>query len=428
MFDFKINSQLLDYLKSLLLSKKTTKIRFAFAYYISLTNGQYFFEINQFKHNNSYKSAYFNNSAKLKSEILNLDWESKSHKLVINVVKETIFEKFLSFVSPESMLESICSSQDETGKMLKYNNIHFCKFDVKNKEIDRSTIEQIFSENFMLQRTSGFCQLEFLKDLYFLKRNLFLNVDEYKNSRKEKVYSNKIENLKYHSAYEKALLEFKVKSFRKENFELFSGVVSNSSKTVSLKFNNDVVEVVRNLYLISAKLYEKYNHYYITKGDIWIEILDNESSFNRILDIHLTAGCLVECFKEHLKVIRFNRFKIEIVKIKQLIDNNEKWITSAYTNEDLSHSEFKSLREYEAMECFSHFTYQKSNRYLIVIDLRTLKSKSVYLITEPVIFSKIPDSNRFSSSDLGPNGIDNFKNNHKCNDYCREIGLRSLKE
>ena len=121
--------------------------------------------------------------------------------------------------------------------------------------------------------------------------------------------------------------------------------------------------------------------------------------------------------------------KIKIEKINRLLFDPFKILKMATflcIDEDLSKAEIKTPSEsvYEAMQCFTHFTYEKTNRSLIVIDLRTLHLRNEFIITEPVVFSTIPE--RFSSSNLGLKGIEDFKSQHKCNAYCKEIGLKAF--
>ena len=144
-----------------------------------------------------------------------------------------------------------------------------------------------------------------------------------------------------------------------------------------------------------------------------------------ILDIHFTAACLVNHFKMKnspsltINIAKINRFLFDPLNISKLA-------TFICIDEDLSKAEIKTPGEsvYEAMQCFTHFTYEKTNRALIVIDLRTLLYRNEFVITEPVVFSTIPE--RFSSSNLGLKGIEDFKCQHKCNAYCKEIGLKAL--
>jgi len=416
-FDFKKNSTLLEYFHSKIGAKNSTKIRFAIAFYIqNFINSPIYFEISQFSNYKNYKAKYIKNPNEIKSEILNLDWNKKSHKLVITLTNEIgIVDSLLNFLFPVNTNLANLSpyADDEISKQLKYQNIHFKKVDFKKNQVDQSIIDQICGEHLLCLYTTDICQEDYLKELYFLKRNLFSSISDYKSSRKDKVFPSKYDKLNDLRFYSKLYLD--CETFKKVNE--FPYVEQAKISRIVLKFNGDILEPTRNLFLTWANC--------LGANNIWIEIFEDERSLKRILDIHLTAECLVEDFNKIR--IRSLSVKINIAKIHRLLFDS-KLFTFICVDEDLSKAEIKNPSEsvFEAMECFSHFTYEKTNQNLIVIDLRTLRlSKNEFLITEPVVFSMLPE--RFSSSDLGLSGIENFKNQHKCNRHCKEIDLRPFR-
>ena len=255
------------------------------------------------------------------------------------------------------------------------------------------------------------CQEIYLKELYFLKRNLYSTYDEFKKNR---LLVKEDNSLKFFKNY--ARIYSDCETFKKKSE--FENYCLESKRKLIIKFDGDPIEITRNMFLILARTSDDKSQ----SEKIWLEILENESSLVRILDIHLTAKYLVERFKE----LKHPKLRINIAKINRL-SFGSKCIVFLCIDEDLRKAEIKNTNDRfksEAMECFTHFTYEKTNRNLICIDLRTLNFNNGLLITEPVIFSLIPE--RFSSSDLGFSGIENFKNSHKCNEYCKDIGLNKF--
>ncbi len=404
-FDLKYYADLIEYFRKKIATKNLQKTRIAIGYYY-----QRRFEINQFKDSKNFKTKILNDVIDVKADILNLDWDRKSYKLVVNIIKESIrvFDNVVNYFLPDKNVDSILSSEDTVGKQLKYENIGFRKVYIKESHIDQQVIDEILSDKFLLARTSEQTQEAYLKELYFLKRNLFLTFNEYQTSRREKVFSEKYKSFPVNY---KIPLTFEV--YEKENVS--SNIKLESSKKREFKFKGDITEPTRNLFLTLAKYY-KSTH----EGYVWVEIFDNDAMLNRILDIHLTAECLVEHFKK-LK----SSLKLDIARVNRLVYNSMS-IISICAYKELVKSEIKTPREhkFQAIECFTHFTYEKTKGNLIVIDLRTLTFENEYLITEPVVFSVVSD--RFNSSNLGLRGIENFKKKHKCNNFCKEIELRSL--
>lgn len=92
-----------------------------------------------------------------------------------------------------------------------------------------------------------------------------------------------------------------------------------------------------------------------------------------------------------------------------------------------------SLSDYP--QCFSHFSYRKTNRKMLVCDLQGVFDSSqdppVYELTDPVIhYSPLNKGDgrrfrkrKFGRTDLGENGINKFFETHRCNDLCALLGL-----
>jgi hypothetical protein len=273
-------------------------MRFAVAFYTHSMNGPNFFEISQFRDLNHFEIKCLYKSNEMKAEILNLDWDEKSHKLVLTLAKEGLIENVLNFLLN---VMSFLSSEDEVSKQIKYKNIHIKKVDFKKSQGDQSIINQIFSERFLSLQAEDLCQEDYLRQLYFLKRNSFSSSAEYKISRKKKVFPenyDKLKSLRIYANYEKYKKE---SEFAYPKFE--------SLKQIDLNFKSEILEPTRNVFLISAK--------HNDGSGTWIEILDNKSALNRILDIHLTAEYLVEHFRK-LK----SSLKIKIAKINRLLCNH----------------------------------------------------------------------------------------------------------
>lgn len=106
--------------------------------------------------------------------------------------------------------------------------------------------------------------------------------------------------------------------------------------------------------------------------------------------------------------------------------NRNVWLGN-FVDFDLKHSLLTDQNQVtlKVAECFSHFTYSKTNGKLCVLDLRTIQTeKNMFVISEPVIFSTM--QNRFGSSDLGIKALEKFRCEHKCNSMCKTLGLREF--
>lgn len=78
----------------------------------------------------------------------------------------------------------------------------------------------------------------------------------------------------------------------------------------------------------------------------------------------------------------------------------------------------------EMLQAFSHFTYVRSGKTLLVCDLQGLDEGHRILLTDPAIHSRsATPGSCYGSMDMGYKGIKMFFNTHVCSDVCRAMGL-----
>jgi len=68
-------------------------------------------------------------------------------------------------------------------------------------------------------------------------------------------------------------------------------------------------------------------------------------------------------------------------------------------------------------QAFSHYTYERSNNLLVVVDIQGVGS----FYTDPQIHSF--DGEGFGLGNLGMDGLTSFLKTHECNGVCRSVGL-----
>ena len=115
----------------------------------------------------------------------------------------------------------------------------------------------------------------------------------------------------------------------------------------------------------------------------------------------------------------------EVLKMEGGADvclSKEPWISGDYKKFNNNFG-WVDEKEYSAsIQAFSHWTYNISGKYLIVVDLQGMKSGSTFLLTDPVIHCK--DLLRFGRTNLGPTGVSKFFKTHVCNQVCKAMGLK----
>lgn len=94
------------------------------------------------------------------------------------------------------------------------------------------------------------------------------------------------------------------------------------------------------------------------------------------------------------------------------------------------------VRKEHIPQAFSHFTYEKSKKMLMVVDLQGVlvehsDGTKEYVLTDPAIHKRrkhkhsnnILEGWTFGRTDRGESGMNNFFRTHHCNDACRILGL-----
>lgn len=98
---------------------------------------------------------------------------------------------------------------------------------------------------------------------------------------------------------------------------------------------------------------------------------------------------------------------------------------------------YSDLQDEYFPQAFSHFTYEKSKKQLMVVDLQgvfTIKADGtkLYELTDPVIHKRKSNRNRtmkkwsFGRTDRGEKGMQAFFETHKCTQACKILGLKEV--
>lgn len=77
---------------------------------------------------------------------------------------------------------------------------------------------------------------------------------------------------------------------------------------------------------------------------------------------------------------------------------------------------------------FSHFTYEVTSRYLIVVDLQGVVGSDSWTEHKTIVLTDTAihcpaDVTRFGKTNFGQRGVDAFMSVHRCGPLCRKLGL-----
>ncbi|KAF0490691.1 kinase-like protein [Gigaspora margarita] len=143
------------------------------------------------------------------------------------------------------------------------------------------------------------------------------------------------------------------------------------------------------------------------------------------LTSYLTIKFNLKARKKSIPSVNFLRVNL----VRATFDGRTRYYI---TEPELQGAEFKRFNvntgvivEYRpVLEAFVHFTYEHTDKYLVVSDLQGIEFHDQFLLTDPAIHCI--DPLRFGKTNLGRDGINRcFLANHRCNDVCRKLGLPS---
>lgn len=75
----------------------------------------------------------------------------------------------------------------------------------------------------------------------------------------------------------------------------------------------------------------------------------------------------------------------------------------------------------DTCQAFSHYTWVKSDKRLVVCDIQGVKTRTGVLLTDPAIHDK--NVLLYGATNLGMRGIQKFFKSHRCNEICIRMGL-----
>ncbi|KAF0547883.1 kinase-like protein [Gigaspora margarita] len=159
---------------------------------------------------------------------------------------------------------------------------------------------------------------------------------------------------------------------------------------------------------------------------------EREDTFEKYLEVaeisaittYLTIKFNSIAGRKNIPLVNFVRVHL----VRAIINGRTRYYS---TEPELQGAEFRRfnsnsgfIREYRpVLEAFSHFTYQHTEKYLVVCDLQGIEHPTgQFLLTDPAIHCL--DNVRFGTTNLGENGIERcFLANHRCNDVCIKLNL-----
>ncbi|KAI1699718.1 alpha-kinase family domain-containing protein [Ditylenchus destructor] len=161
------------------------------------------------------------------------------------------------------------------------------------------------------------------------------------------------------------------------------------------------------------------------------------------------AYAFTDCLQKMAGIVYDIKFlKVQVVSIEIKPGENRYLSCERRYGSDSKFLRFSNNADYEMLEstckvndlnfdiveqlmAFSHWTYQISGGYLMVVDLQGIKStdengRTTLELTDPAIHCT--DLTRFGRTNMGPEGMKIFFARHKCNKFCQGMELKEEHE
>eukprot|EP00092_Neocalanus_flemingeri_P012286 GFUD01013244.1.p1 GENE.GFUD01013244.1~~GFUD01013244.1.p1 ORF type:complete len:679 (-),score=176.64 GFUD01013244.1:244-2280(-) len=157
---------------------------------------------------------------------------------------------------------------------------------------------------------------------------------------------------------------------------------------------------------------------------------DRRTDYIEIMETQCVAAFLAMEFNK-LAPTGSKKINFIVVSVAQVFDESG---TPNYYNVEPLLPEYAKFKKWntnfgavnideQLIQAFSHWTYDITGGFLVVVDLQGIERSNEYGLTDPCINCKEP---RFGSTNMGEVGIQEFFRTHKCNSVCKTMGLKEI--
>lgn len=332
----------------------------------------------------------------VRKEILSLKWSADSLK---------VFVYFKSIFDTVSNIFPL-NSDDQLDIMLTYEQIHRNKIFLSN--IDEDSINrQLESLESIISRLKS---LYFYEDLNNLKRCI---VD---SQRSLDSFFKRSKCLMMNSLYPSGSIYFKY-NYTKDEWNQHDVSLTNETQQIELYKICSMNFVSNYSRSILAPMEDSATNEHIHLEKL---ILDYDSRprleiiYCKMIDIFLTTKKIADAFNSCVKVISITVPDASLIKLDESdYESAELALIAAGDFPTTLTSDWEEPQGKYRLDAFTHFSYEYTNKELLIIDLRTHfdSTKNQATLFEPVIFSK---TRKYGCSDLGLDGMNWFVSKHKC--------------
>lgn len=167
---------------------------------------------------------------------------------------------------------------------------------------------------------------------------------------------------------------------------------------------------------------EKTNISYVAK--FAIDPYEDPDVYFKDVEMQIVCRIYAEKFNKYSppRLVTFNNaWVLQLVdRPGQPLCNVELYLSGSYKKHNNNFGYVDDDDERNTPQAFSHFTYEASDKQLIVVDIQGVSD----IYTDPQIHTL--DEHIFGKGNLGKKGIDVFLQTHQCNSICRYLKLTPI--
>ena len=156
---------------------------------------------------------------------------------------------------------------------------------------------------------------------------------------------------------------------------------------------------------------------------------ESPKRFVEVSQVHKIAAAYAEEFNsvKPKKAPKLEVLRVDLVQLPE--DEQSQWYTMERFIEG-KYEKFNGNNGYvaastdpftAAMQTFSHYTWVKSEKQLLICDLQGVRTGTGVLLTDPAIHAR--EFHKYGKTNLGPKGMRKFFETHYCNGFCKEMKL-----
>jgi hypothetical protein len=354
-------------------------------------------------------------------------------------VQDQIHSKFDKVLCERAMIDVLeFFNRVDQLNVTEEDTKRFSKLSSQKKKYESMQIKKLKQKNSLVEQS--IVRLKEIEDLQRKKKDLedIKKIEEFeqefeifKTKEEIAILKKKLEK-KFVKNYDSGMPDWSL--LKPCSVELFSIVDSGNDWMEILnqnlqKVKSCEIKICENTFSSGSLRYSQYclkdKELYVYKEPIYHHT--TTSDFHNDLRIQFISQCFAKQFNKALGTEKVIFIETIFCKRKSKFGLIEKFIEGNYAK-FTNNQNFckKNQKDIEYLTAFSHFSFEKSNYELLIVDLQGVFKDDQFYLTDPALHC---NEEKFidSSTNFSLVGLTGFMDFHECNHVCKSLKLLPLK-